>query len=202
MKGEFSKCLQRKGKNWWWTGLVPNYHLKSCNLWINNGLPARFSHISSHIIGSLRRTVVRFGRFTRPEQMRNPRPNLCITEATTAGSGPDRRDALIPHRRTRLKAMCDLSWSTTASFHETGEVGRVRTRSLAKRTSDRGLASSSHDKGSQCFQHARSPAQMGDGLEAATVVLPVKMRGQRIMELVGNLPNVVRGEIDNVRSDE
>lgn len=62
-----------------------------------------------------------------------------------------------------------------------------------KRTNDRRLASSRHDKSSQCFQHAGRTAQMGEGLEAATIVLPVKMHGQRMMELVENLSSVARG---------
>lgn len=72
-------------------------------------------------------------------------------------------------------------------------AGSLVARSFAKRTNDRRLASSRHDKSCQCFQHAGRTAQMGDGLEAATVVLSVKMRGQRMMELVGNLPSVAGG---------
>lgn len=105
-------------------GLVPNHRVKFCNLWINNGILDHYSHISSHIIGSLLRTVVRFGRFIRPERMQNPSPNLYITEATTAGSTPDTQEALVQHRGTRPKAMCNLNWSITANFHEGSEVGQ------------------------------------------------------------------------------
>lgn len=53
-------------------GLVPNHLIKHCILYINNGFSDPFSHISSHIMGSLRRTVVRLRRFIGPQKVHNP----------------------------------------------------------------------------------------------------------------------------------